>query len=228
MEAHPEVGVCGTGVRYFPDASVAGGARRYARWLNGLRTQEDLRLNRFVECPLAHPTWLLRSAAATQVGGYRDPGWPEDHDLLLRLTQEGWHLGRIPEVGLLWREHPDRLSRTHARYSPRAFRRCRAHHLRRAFPGREEVVICGAGPTGKGFSRAWREAGGRVAAFAEVDPRKIGQEIHGAPVLPLEGLAEFRGTLAVSAVGSHAGRADVRRAMSAQGWVEGEDFVAVA
>ncbi|MDT8341305.1 MAG: glycosyltransferase family 2 protein, partial [Longimicrobiales bacterium] len=56
----PRVGICGAGVRYIPEARVAGGARRYQAWLNALRTPEALRRDRFVECPLAHPAWMLR------------------------------------------------------------------------------------------------------------------------------------------------------------------------
>lgn len=221
-------GICGSGVRYVPEASVAGGARRYQRWLNALTTPGALMRDRFVECPLAHPTWLLRAEAVAAVGGYRDRGWPEDWDLLLRLAREGWGLDTVPGVRLLWREGAGRLSREDPRYAPEAFLQCRVHHLRRAFPGRDGVVAWGAGPTGKAFSRAWREAGGRVEAFVELDPRKLGQEIHGAPVVPPEALGDFRGALGAGAVGRAGAREEVRAGFRAQAWVEGDDFVMVA
>lgn len=229
LEAHPEVGICGTGVRYVPDGGVAGGARRYQRWINGLRTPEELMRDRFVECPLAHPTWVLRREAVEGAGGYRDPGWPEDFDLLHRVVAAGWGLAKVPEVRLLWREGEGRLSRRDRRYTPEAFRRCRVYHLRRTFPSeREGVVIWGAGPTGKAFSKSWRKAGGSVRAFVELDPRKVGQEIHGAPVIPPGELGRFRGTLGVAAVGRVGAREEVRRGFREEGWREGEDFVAVA
>ena len=49
--------------------------------------------------------------------------------------------------------------------------------------GGRPVVVWGAGPIGKAWSRDLRRGGHRVAAFVEVDPDKIGQRIHGAPVV---------------------------------------------
>ena len=65
-------------------------------------------------------------------------------------------------------------------------------------------------------------------AFVELDPRKIRQEIHGAPVIPARELDSFRGALGVAAVGRDGARDDVRRAFEEQGWREGSDFVTVA
>jgi glycosyltransferase involved in cell wall biosynthesis len=228
LRASVGAGLCGAGVRYFPDRAVRAGARRYEQWLNSLVSQDHLLRDRFIECPLAHPTWMARARAVEEVGGYRDPGWPEDWDLLLRMVEANWGLVSAPRIGLLWREADERLSRTHPRYSPDAFLRCRVHYLRRAWPNREEVVVWGAGPTGKGFSRAWTHAGGRVAAFVELDPRKIGQEIHGAPVVAPDGLSRFSGALGVAAVGRDGAREDVRGGFEEQGWLEGRDFVTVA
>jgi glycosyltransferase involved in cell wall biosynthesis len=228
LGAEPEAGLCGTGVRYFPEDKVNGGALRYERWLNGLRTSEALHRDCFIECPLAHPTWLVRAEALGEAGGYRDPGWPEDYDLLLRLVGAGWRLTTVPRVLLLWREGERRLSRVDDRYSRDAFGRCRAHHLARAYPDHDGVVIWGAGPTGKAFSRSWRDRGGVVRAFVELDPRKIRQEIHGAPVIPARELDSFRGALGVAAVGRDGARDDVRRGFEEQGWREGSDFVTVA
>lgn len=228
LRSTPGTALCGTGVRYFPKAIVRGGARRYQRWLNGHATGDTLLRDRFLECPLAHPTWLARAEAVEQAGGYRDAGWPEDWDLLLRVVEAGWGLGVVQGVRLLWREGGERLSRSHGRYSRDAFMRCRVHYLRRAWPDREAVVIWGAGPTGKSFSRGWRRGGGGVAAFVDVDPRKIGQEIHGAPVVPPEDLGRFRGALGVAAVGRDGARAEVREGFESRGWEEGRDFVTVA
>ena len=144
------------------------------------------------------------------------------------MVQAGWGLVAVPGTGLLWRDGDDRLSRTHPRYSPPAFLRCRGHYLRRAWPDSDDVVIWGAGPTGKTFSKAWTHAGGTVAAFVELDPRKIGQEIHGAPVVSPAGLDRFWGALGVAAVGRDGAREEVRRGFEERGWREGYEFVAVA
>ena len=168
--------------------------------------------NIFVECPLAHPTFMFRARVLAEAGGYRDRAWPEDYDLLLRLWRRGHRFVAAPRVLLDWRDDPGRLSRTHPAYSLAAFRACRVHHLRRSvLRGRSGVVVWGAGPTGKSLAREFARQGVRVQAFVEVDPRKIGQQIHGAPVLGVEAVREVVGRGGGDGGGGVAG-----------GWGEGE------
>jgi len=229
LESDPGLGVVGCGVRYFPRDRLTDGALRYESWLNSLTTPELLRRDLFVECPLAHPTFLLRREALEEVGGYREGVGPEDYDLLLRLWEGGWGLGTVPRVLLHWRDHPERLSRVDPAYAPEAFRRLKAEVLGRTLlKGREGAVIWGAGPTGKAFSRALREEGIPLLAFVEVDPRKLGQEIHGAPVIAPPEVGRFAGALCLAAVSGEQGREEVRRCLREAGWEEGRDFVAVA
>lgn len=229
LDRPPYPDLVGTHVRYFPRSDVRDGARRYESWLNSLRTPVDLDRDLWIECPLAHPTFLARAEAVEDVGGYRDRGWPEDYDLLLRLRAEGRRLAVVPRVLHEWREGPDRLSRTDPRYSPDAFRRVKVHYLARSLlEERDGLVVWGAGPIGKRFARAAAREGIRIRAFVDVDPRKIGQEVHGAPVLPAEHGVELRTGLAVAAVGNAAGRARIRERLTDAGWREGTDFVAVA
>jgi glycosyltransferase involved in cell wall biosynthesis len=228
LDACPDIGACGTGVRYFPDSVVRDGARRYERWINSLASPEAVARDLFVECPLAHPTLMLRRSALEVVGGYREVSWPEDYDLVFRLHAAGALLTNVPRVLHHWRERPERLSRRDSRYSADAFRRCKVHYLAPRIARHAGVVVCGAGPIGKAFARTLIEAGSRVRAFVDVDPRKIGQTVYAAQVLPPAALDELRGTFAVAAVGSERGREEIRRDLIARGWREITDFVAVA
>jgi glycosyltransferase involved in cell wall biosynthesis len=227
LERHTEVAACGTLVRYFPRSSVRGGARRYERWINSVVTPDQMERDLFVECPIPHPSLVVRRSAFEEVRGYRDAGWPEDYDLLLRLWQAGHVFGKVPEVLLHWREDPHRLSRTDPRYAEDAFRRCKAHYLGRRIAGRR-VVVCGAGPVGKAFARALQGEGHEIAAFADVDRRKIGQMIHGALVVHPAALAEYRDAYAVAAVGSSLARTEIRDAFRKAGFREPDDCCAVA
>ncbi len=225
----PGASLVGCHVRYAPREGLGDGALRYERWLNGLTSTDDLERDLWVECPLAHPTFFMRAGAVAAVGGYRDMGWPEDYDLLLRLWRAGGRLAVVPEPLLRWREAPDRLSRVSDAYSLAAFRRCKVHHLRASLlRARAGAVVWGAGPTGKAFARALQAAGTDVLAFVEVDPRKIGQTIHDAPVVSAGAASRFEGALHLAAVGQPGGRLGVRRAMRRAGLREGVDFVAVA
>jgi glycosyltransferase involved in cell wall biosynthesis len=210
-------------IEYFP--APTDGLRRYETWLNGLVTVEDAARDVFVECPLPGPGLMARS----ELISYSDRGWPEDYDIVLRLWSAGERFRNLDRLVLRWRDTPGRISRIEERYSLASFRRCKVHYLRQTLlaAGRPGVVW-GAGPTGKALARALLEAGTPLAAFVEVDPRKLGKRIHGAPVVGIEQAGSFPDAFALGAVAGAEGRAQVREQAAALGLVDGVDFVAVA
>jgi GT2 family glycosyltransferase len=229
LDDRPEIGACGTLVRYFPRGTVQGGAQRYEAWINTLVEHDDIVRDIFVECPIAHPTMAIRRAVLEQVGGYQDNGWPEDYDLVFRLWINGILMAKVPEVLLRWRERIDRASRTDPRYDEQAFRRIKVHYLKETLlKGHDGVVVWGAGPIGKLFAQELQAQDVEIRAFIELDQRKIGQTIHDAPVIAPADLEPFRGTFAIAAVGLPNAREEIRAALREHGWVEGKDFVAVA
>jgi glycosyltransferase involved in cell wall biosynthesis len=219
---------CGGGVSYFPEEAVREGTRRYELWINGLVTPEAAARDVFVECPLPHPTLVVRAGELAAAGGYRACGWPEDYDLVLRLWARGASFRNVEQVVLRWRDHPGRLSRTDAAYALDAFVRCKVHHLRATLLAGKEAVVWGCGPVGKAFGRALTRDGVRLVAFVDVDPRKIGREVYGVPVVSVEEAPRFRAAVALGAVAGEEARALIRETAAAQGRREGVDFVAVA
>jgi glycosyltransferase involved in cell wall biosynthesis len=211
---------CGGGVAYFPEPT--DGLRRYERWLNSLTTVEAAERDLFVECPIGHPTLFARADAVS----YRPVDWPEDYDLVLRLWAAGRRFRNVDEIVLDWRDHPARLARTDPRYSLTAFARCKVHYLRlHALRGRP-VVVWGSGPVGKLHARMLLDAGVEIAAFVDVDDRKIGKRIYGIPVVahddgPRDGFV-------VGAVAGAAARTRLRELAREQSRREGDDFVVVA
>lgn len=229
MASDRRIALCGTGAAYFPREEVREGALRYESWINGLVSHQDLVKDLFVECPIPHPTFLMRGDVLDLVGGYRARDWPEDYDLMLRLWEGGGRFGKVPEVLLRWREGPDRLSRTSKVYSEAAFRRCKVHFLLRTHLRRgREAVVWGAGPVGKAFAREVLAQGGSLRAFVDLDPRKIGQEIHGVRVLTPEEALRIPRAFSVAAVGKDGAREEIRAALLGAGKTETEDFLAVA
>lgn len=219
----------GCGVRYVPPPEAGEGYRRYERWLNGLRTPGDLARDLFVECPIAHPTLMIRRSAYRALGGYRDAGWPEDYDLVLRLHRAGMRAANLPEVLLDWRLRPESRSRVHPAYREEAFLRCKVHHLTEGFlPPDRPLVVWGAGRRGKPLALELGAAGRPPEAFVELDPGKIGQRIHGAEVLDPE---SFRrrypdpgDAYVLGAVGTPGARKEIRAALGASGRSELDDF----
>lgn len=223
-----DLAACGTQVRYFPQEDVREGAIAYQAWLNSLTTPQDIARDVFVECPIAHPTLMIRRAAFDRIGGYRDSDWPEDYDLVLRLWAGGHVLGNVPEVLLNWRERAERLSRVNLRYSTDAFTRCKAHYLARTLLVGRPVVVWGAGPVGKAMVRALDLEGVEVTAFIDIDPKKIGQRPYGIPVHSPDALSKRTNAFVLAAVGSADARAQIRNALANFGLVELEDYCAVA
>lgn len=229
LEARSDLAGCGAGVAYVPRDRMGSGYRRYERWLNRVRTPDELDRELFVECPVAGPTLMVRAPAYRDAGGYRDAGWPDDYDLVLRLRAAGHRLANRPEVLLRWRLHPNNTSRSSEAYSPDAFRRCKVHHLLAGpLPHDREPVVWGAGSVGKAMALELRRQGRPPAAFVDLDPRKVGQEIHGAPVWRPDELRSRQEPYVLAAVGSPGARSEIREALASMGRRELADYRAVA
>lgn len=225
LKVEPGLSLVSTDVRLVE--SQGEGMERYVAWVNGLTTPEDVARERFIECPVIQPSILFRREILPEVP-YRAGlvGWAEDHDFFLRLLEAGHRFGKVPATLLEWRDSASRLTRTHAAYSEAQVWRMKAHYLSRLPVIRERgVAICGAGPIGKRLARLLGEEGTRVHGFFEVNPRRIGERIHGAEVAGLDAFgSRWREAVLLSAVGIDGGRARVRALAASADYREGEDF----
>jgi len=225
-----EPGLAGVGshVRLFPRAELTDGHRRYERWLNSLASPESVARDAFVECPIAHPTLVLRREILDDTG-YRECGWPEDHDLLLRLLGAGHRLAVVPRRLLAWRDHEARLSRRDERYGLARFTACKAEHLTRTLlRDHSEYVLWGYGPTAKAMRKALLALGRSPSHIVELHPRRLGRTIHGAPVIAPDGLPSLDSPRIVVSVSGPKPRAQIRDWMRAHGFDDGGDFVCTA
>jgi glycosyltransferase involved in cell wall biosynthesis len=226
LVASPELAVLGTHVTLFPHEGLTAGMRRYEQWLSSLTTPEEIERDILIESPLCHPSVMARRDALLSVGGYRDIDGPEDYDLWLRLARAGFRMANLPQALLRWRDRPDRATRRDRRYRRRAIEALKLRHLTSwRLGGSRKVGIWGAGPHGKRWSRLLRARGVAVDFFVEVAPRKIGQRIHGAPVISGAGLPAPGETLVLVAVGVEGARELIRAELGRRGWTEPLDFL---
>lgn len=228
-EAHPQVAVIGTQVEAFPPGTVREGLRRYLAWQNALLTDADIRREIFIESPFTHPSVMFRREAVLAVGGYRDPGWPEDYDLWLRLYLAGARFGKVPQVLLRWRDRPERLTRTDPRCSVENFLRAKAYYLARGpLADRDAIFLWGAGMMGRRLGRRLLREGLPLQAYVDIDPRKIGRTRQGRPIYPPEALPTLwraaRRPALVAAVGAEGARPLIRQRLQAWGFKEGVDW----
>jgi hypothetical protein len=187
----------------------------------------------FVEAPVAHPSVMIRRSWLERMGGYQDLGWPEDYDLWLRLHQAGARFVKVPEVLLYWREHPGRLTRTDRRYSVENFLRAKSHYLAKGpLLDRRSVIVWGAGQMGRRLSKHLISEGAPLVAFVDIDPKKIGRQRRGRPVISPDDLAQLWSAsdrpIVLAAVGARGARKLIRSQLTSMGLHEGQDWLAVA
>jgi glycosyltransferase involved in cell wall biosynthesis len=228
IEENPQLTAVGCHVRLFPRHALPEGRRAYEHWLNSIDSPGRVRQDAFVECPLAHPTLMLRREVL-QTLGYRDCGWPEDYDLLLRLLTRGSEVSVLPRRLLSWRDTPGRLSRTSPTYALERFAACKATFLAASFlKGTETYILWGYGDTGKTLRRVLLAHGKVPSHIVEIHPGRIGKRIHNVPVIPPEDLVRVpRSRVVVSVAGLQA-RQKIRQVMAHLGFVELHDFVCAA
>ena len=227
LDADASLSAVGCHVRLFPRKTMTPRRREYEDWLNALGSADDVARDAFVECPVAHPSLMMRRNVAAL--GYIERGWPEDYDLVLRALAAGLRIGMVSRRLLSWRDGPDRLSRTDGRYSLERFTACKAHYLARGFLSRvSSYILWGYGSTGRSLRRALAADGKAPSHVVEIKSSRLGQRIHGAPVVPPDAVPQLRGIPLIVSVARIDPRNQIRAALAGMGFVEGRDYVCAA
>lgn len=244
LDADPTLDLVTGLVRFGGDRQTRQGYAAHVDWLNSLRTHDDISLSRFVESPLANPSVMFRRASFERFGGAQDnlsgaAPFPEDYEQWLRWLSLGARVGKVGEDILIWNDPPSRLSRTGAEYSVEAFSRIKAGYLwdwlATHNPQHPEVVVWGAGRVSRKHLDPLAALGLRVRAYIDIDPKKIGQRVHGAPVLGREALPPCPADASHSPatpfvlvnVASRGAREEIMQWLAGRGYRAGERCVAV-
>lgn len=228
LDADRDLGAVGSHVWMFPRAGLAPRLRAYERWLRSIDTADRVRDEVWVECPVAHPTWMIRRELLEKYA-YRDRGWPEDYDLMLRFVAAGVRFGVVPRRLVGWRDTPGRAWRTSAACARDRIVACKAEFLAETWL-REltEYVLWGYGGTGKALRRALATHGKRATHVVELHPGRVGQRIHAAPVIPPGELAALGARKVIVSVSGAPARAQIRAHLRTLGRAERLDFVCAA
>lgn len=229
MADHPEVDLVACRVRGVPEAAIQGGFREYLRWQNSCVAPEEIADEIYWEAPVAHPSVLFRRDRVLALGGYRDGPFPEDYDLWLRMVGAGCRLAKLPEILLDWTDHPGRLTRTDPRYSRQAFDRLRAAYLAAdpRLATNRPLVVWGAGRHTRKRVKNLLEHGFQVQAWIDVDAKKIGHVVGGAPVVAPTWLDGRERPFVLSYVIKHGAREEIRAELEGRGFRRGRDYLMV-
>jgi hypothetical protein len=228
LDRRADLCAVGAHVRLVPREGLSEGRLAYERWLNSLDSEHDVRCNCFVECSIAHPTLVIRRGVLERFR-YRDRGWPEDYDLVLRLLGAGLAIGVVPEPLLDWRDSPLRLSRTSPSCSIERFVECKAEFLASSLLSQgRDYVLWGYGDTGRMLCRALARRDKQPIAIVELHRGRLGQRIAGAPVIAPDALPTIERVPIVVSVAGAGPRAEIRAALARLGRAELGDFVCAA
>ena len=210
------------------DPIKAGGYAHHVAWTNKQISSEHINLNRFIDLPLPHPTLMYRRGLVDQFGGYLDGNFPEDYEMILRWISRGAKIGKVNEYLYHWHDPPSRLSRNDSRYDMSAFHKCKAPYLSHAIRSQgladRDLWIWGAGRPARKCAQALEAAWKPAAGFIDIDPRKIGSNIHGRPVISSKHLPPAHTSIIVSYVGTRGAGEKIRTELRAADRVEGKDF----
>jgi len=229
LAAHAEIALVASRVALFPRRLVRAGYAEYLRWQNRVLTPEQVAQQIYVESPFAHPSVMLRRSALEAVGGYRDGPFPEDYELWLRMHTAGLAMAKLPRVLLAWREGASRASRVDPRYARAAFDQLRARFLAhdpRLRQGRE-LAYWGAGRSTRLRAKLLIAQGFPPAAWIDLDPRKLGQTVWGAPVRPRAWLLKRPRPFVLVYVTNHGAHELISGWLAELGYAPGEDYLFV-
>lgn len=213
------------------DAPVGNGNQHYQHWLNALCTNQDIRRSCLVESPLPHPSLFAHKSYWQRLEGYRDRGWPEDYDLILRTWLANIAMVKSESVLLRWREHPERLTRTDGRYARKAFIEAKAWAATQTqtqfgLDTGRAIWIAGTGRNARYWHDALLDNNAKVAGFVELDNAKVKTQKRHLPVINYSTLASERGNaFVISAISNTKAKQALLIWFKQNDMVDGVDYV---
>ena len=230
LSNNPDITLCATQARKFPEKIIKRGYIEYMRWQNACLTRQDIQNQIYIESPFAHPSVMFRKSRVAELGAYRDGEFPEDYELWLRLFHAGESMMKLDEVLVDWRESDRRLSRTSSRYSEAAFEKLRAEYLvKDKRLHNRNIVFWGAGRKTRQRAQYLIDQGINPVAWLDIDRKKVGNDYHGAKTFfPDWLMRQEKKPFVLNYVRNHGARDFCRQYLDEAGYLMGIDYLDVA
>ncbi len=194
---------------------------QYVDWLNSIRSSDEIRINQFVEFPIANPTMMLRREVFEQCGRFKEGEFPEDYEFFLRLQAANVKMAKVNDVVLSWRDTEERLTRTDDRYSQDAFFRIKAKYLAkwlsRTNPFHPVIYVWGAGRLSRRRSDYLLQEGIDVVKY--IDFKENDKVIH------YQDIPNASEAFIVSYVANRGARDNIRQFLNQKGYEEGLNYI---
>jgi glycosyltransferase involved in cell wall biosynthesis len=163
-------------VQYFSNDELKEGFRKYESWLNDLCIYRNHYEHIFKECVICSANWLMYKADFEKLNYFETVFYPEDYFLVFKLKELNFKIECTEEVTHLWRDHPNRASRTSALYQNQNFFPLKIYFLKK-FYSSHKFVLWGAGPNGKELAQKLLCAEIEFSWLAQ-NSKKIGKHIY--------------------------------------------------
>ncbi|MEA2012613.1 MAG: glycosyltransferase, partial [Verrucomicrobiota bacterium] len=229
LDSHSEIAMVSCLVDFGGNKEKNKGYFLYVDWINSILSSEEIRFNRFVESPFAHPSVMFRKSLIKKYGGYAEGNFPEDYELWLRWLDLGVKMEKIPEKLLLWNDTSTRLSRTENRYSFDNFYRCKAKYLaewlKKHNPHYPDIMLCGSGRTTRKRADMLCKYGINILSYIDVDPKRIGQKIHTIPVIAYLDIPSPEKSFIVSYVANRGAHKQISNKLEQKGFKKGKNYI---
>lgn len=190
-------------VRYFSNAGIGDGYKRYETWLNNLTSQGTNFNEIYKECVIPSPCWMLYKTDFDHCGGFTPNTYPEDYDLAFRFYKQG--LKCIPSNEILhhWRDYTVRASRVDTHYAENSFLELKVHYFLELSRVKEKtIIIWGAGSKGKKVAQLLIKKNTPFEWVCD-NPKKIGKDIYNQTLKPFEYLSTIENYQSIITVANH-------------------------
>jgi glycosyltransferase involved in cell wall biosynthesis len=165
-------------VKYFSEGQLGEGYQKYEAWLNGLTEASRNFDERYKECVIPSPCWMMKTSDFEKIGGFNSTTYPEDYDLVFRMFEGEMKVVGVREICHHWRDHGQRASRNDENYADNNFLDLKlSYFLKLDYKPNKELFLWGAGNKGKYLAKQLIQ---QNIPFQWVcnNPKKIGKHIY--------------------------------------------------
>lgn len=104
LEDNPDISILGSAIQYISSDGIVGRKHFFP-------SKKNISRSIFQQCPIAHPSVMIRRTVFSDIGFYRSNLFPaEDYDLWLRAYSKNVLIDNLSEVLLMYRVHSDNTS----------------------------------------------------------------------------------------------------------------------
>ena len=211
-------------VKYISATELGDGYIKYESWLNGL-TFSQLNFSQiYKECVIPSPCWMVWKKDFDVCGGFNNNIYPEDYDLCFRFYKHHLKVVSSKKTLHLWRDHPERSSRTQDHYSQQNYFDLKIPYFLELESAQEkDLMVLGAGAKGKLLAQKLID---RNVDFKWLtnNHKKIGHDIYGKILQSQSAMFNSNNPLVMVSISSPDDLKKLRKLFKLEGFTCGEEY----